>query len=325
MAQPSASLATLRPDLAASFEEFSLDADRAGLIGMQVLPAVEVAKKSGRFGIIPIEQLLQSPDTKRAPGSGYARGGFKFETSTFACEEHGWEEPIDDAEAAMYSEYFDHEQISAARARDFVLRNMEKRIAALIFNTTTWTGSSLTTAPTNEWDDAANAVPITDIKNASAKVWDGCGLWPDTLIISHKVFNNLRVCAQVLDAVKSAGAGDRALQTDINKQLLAQVFDLRKILVGGGAKNTATEGSLTLAEIWSGEYAMICKTADSKDFREPCVGRMFHWGEDGSNIGGTIESYRDETVRGDIVRVRHDVDEKVLYAKAAHLLTNITT
>jgi hypothetical protein len=58
---------------------------------------------------------------------------------------------------------------------------------------------------------------------------------------------------------------------------------------------------------------------------EPCIGRMFHWSEDGSSPGGTVESYRDEIVRGNIIRVRHDVDEVVLYPQAGHLVSNITT
>jgi hypothetical protein len=37
-----------------------------------------------------------------------------------------------------------------------------------------------------------------------------------------------------------------------------------------------------------------------------------------------VESYRDEKVRGDVIRVRHDVDEIVLYPEAGHLLSNIT-
>jgi hypothetical protein len=35
--------------------------------------------------------------------------------------------------------------------------------------------------------------------------------------------------------------------------------------------------------------------------------------------------YRDEVVRADIVRVRHDVDEKILYPEVGQLLKNITT
>mgnify|MGYP007073203575 FL=1 len=38
-----------------------------------------------------------------------------------------------------------------------------------------------------------------------------------------------------------------------------------------------------------------------------------------------VESYRDESVRSDIIRSRHDVDEIVLYAEAADLMDNITT
>jgi hypothetical protein len=38
-----------------------------------------------------------------------------------------------------------------------------------------------------------------------------------------------------------------------------------------------------------------------------------------------VESYREEQTRSDIIRVRHDVDELVLYKDAGFLLGNITT
>jgi hypothetical protein len=108
--------------------------------------------------------------------------------------------------------------------------------------------------------------------------------------------------------------------------MLAQVFDLPYILVAGGSKNGAKEGATVDPEqIWSGEYAMVCKIATGADFREPCIGRTFHWSADGSAVGGTVESYREEQTRSDIIRVRHDVDELVLYKDAGFLLGNITT
>ena len=63
----------------------------------------------------------------------------------------------------------------------------------------------------------------------------------------------------------------------------------------------------------------------TNDMSEPCIGRTFHWAEDGSQPAGTVETYRDETKRSDIVRVRHDVDEIVMYTEMGHLLYNITT
>ena len=325
MPSPTSSLATLRPDLA-TFLEFDLESEKAGYISTQVMPVQNVVSQSGSFGKIPIEQLLQQRETRRAPGAGYARGNFTFGTATYATEEHGAEEPVDDREAKMYAEYFDAEQVSTMRAFSAVLRNAEERTADAIFNTTTWTGSSLTTALTHEWDDATNAVPLTDVEAAVQKIYDNSGLWANALVINRKVFRNLRNCDQVIERIQSAGAGDATKASDVTVQMLAQAFDLPFIIVAGTSKNSANEGqAATPTQIWSGEYAMICKVATGMDMREPCIGRTFHWSDDGSNIGGTVESYRDEVIRGNVIRVRHDVDEVVLYPQAGHLLSNVTT
>ena len=325
MPSPTSSLATLRPDLA-TFLEFDLESERNGYVATQVFPVIDVMSQAGNFGKIPLEQLLQQRDTRRAPGSGYARGNWTFEKAVYAAEEHGAEEPVDDREAAMYAEYFQAEQISTLRAFSSVLRNAEQRVADAVFNATTWNGASLTTGITHEWDDATNCVPITDVEAAVQKIYDGSGLWANALIINRKVFRNLRNSAQVIDRIESAGAGDASKPSDITAQMLAQVFDLDYIIVAGTSRNNAKEGqAASPVQIWSGEYAMVCKIATSADMREPCIGRTFHWSADGSSIGGTVETYRDETIRGDVVRVRHDVDEVVLYPQAGHLLSNITT
>lgn len=321
MPSPSSSLATLRPDLAGSLMEFDLAMDRQGFIAHRVFPVIEVARQSGNFGKIPIEQLLQNRDTARAPGSGYSRGKFKFQAATYATEEQGAEEPVDDREAQMYKEYFTAEEVSMLRAYDAVLRNAEVRVAGTLFNAGTFTP----TAVTNEWDDGANATPLLDVEASVQRVWAASGLWPNALIINRKVFRNLRNCDEIIDRIKYSGHQDPKAGK-ITEQALAEAFDLEHVIVAGSPKNSANEGAaVSIAPIWSNEYAMVCRIAATQDFREPCIGRTFHWGEDGSQIGGTVETYRDEPVRSDVVRVRHDVDEVTLYVEAADLLSNITT
>ncbi|MFQ5493769.1 MAG: hypothetical protein ACE5EX_00145 [Phycisphaerae bacterium] len=323
MPSPSTSLATLRPDLGGSFEEFDLAMDRQGFVGHRVLTVLESMKASGPFGKIPIEQLLQNPDTLRAPGSGYSRGKFTFTTDSFATVEHGHEEPVDDSESAMYRDFFDAELIGAQRAIDAVLRNAEKRIASAVFDATVWTGSALTTAVSIAWSAAATAKPIDDVEAAVQKVYSGSGLWPNALIINRKVFRNLRNVLQIVDRIKYQGFVD-VRPGQITEAAMSQVFDLN-VIVAGGSKNTATEGqAAALSPIWSDANAMVAKIAITADIREPAIGRTIHWAEDGSSIGGTVESYRDEAVRSDIIRVRHQVDEKILYPQAGHLLSNIT-
>jgi hypothetical protein len=315
-------LATLRPDLGASFMEFELEANRRGFIAQKVLPLVEVAKQAGTFGKITIEQLLKTGTTRRTPGAGYNRGDWSFDDATFSCEEHGWEEPVDDREAKMYADYFDAEQISTLRAYNNVLLNMEARVSAAIFNATTWT--SYTTGITTEWSTVATATPLADIRAAKLAVFNQCGMWPNTVIMDREVFNNCIACADVVSLIKYSGLIDPRAGA-ITPQALAQAFDVDQVLVAGGAKDTALEGqAASIASLWDDEYVMVCKTATTDDIREPCIGRIFHWAEDGSSIGGTVETYREEQRRSDIVRVRNDVDEVVLYVECGHLLSNAT-
>ena len=325
MPSPSSSLATRRPDLE-SFFEFDLAMDQAGFIATKVLPVMDVQSSAGNFGKIPLEQLLQERSTNRAAGSGYARGKWTFEPATYVTVEHGAEEPIDDNDAANYAEYFDVEAVSTMRAYSAVLRNAEKRVADAVFNATTWAGAGLTTGVGDEWDDAPNAVPITDVEAAVSKIYDGSGLWANALVINRKVFRNLRNCDQIIERINSEGAGNASKASDVTVEMLARVFDLEHIIVAGASRNSATEGqTATPVQIWSDEYAMVCRISTSMDMRDPCIGRTFHWSQDGSSIGGTVETYRDETVRGDVVRVRHQVGETILYPQAGHLLSNITS
>jgi hypothetical protein len=325
MPAPTSTPATLRPDLAAFFE-FDLEMEKAGYVGTKVLPVVETQLQSDNPGKVPLEALLFDADTSRASGGEYNRSNWNFTTFQYATKENGWEESIDERDEKRYRELLQVDLIALARATSVVMRNQEKRIADLVFNTTTWNGGDLTTGVSNEWDDAANATPIDDVEAAVKKVYEGSGLWANALVINRQVFRNLRNAKQIIDRINSAGAGSASKPSDITAAMLAQCFDLAHVIVAGGSKNSAIEGqSATPGQIWSGEYAMVCRVAETGDMREPCLGRTFHWAEDGSSIGGTIEEYYWERSRSRIIRSRHDTDEVIMYPQAGHLLSNITT
>lgn len=321
MASPTSALTVHRPDLA-TVEEISIESQRRGFIAYQVLPIVTVGKKVGIYGRIPLDQLLQNADTSRAPGANYARGNFTFDRATYACAEHGYEEPIDDQERDMYSSFYHAELVAAARAFGFVLRNAEKRVSAAVFNASTWS----VTAVTNEWDDAANATPRANVKAAMIAVWEASGLWPNALIINHIIFEHLKDVAEIIDRLKYAGFTDPR-PSNITQIALAQALGIERVIVAGSPKNTANEGqAVAIAPIWSSEYAMVAKIArEGEDFKEPALGRTFHWPDGGSQPGGTIEMYREEKIRSDIVRVRHDVGEVIDFVAAGELLSNIIT
>lgn len=321
MPTPSGALATLRPDLGGSLLEFDLKAQANRFIATKVLPVIESTKASGTYGLVPLEQLSQDVDTSRSGGTGYARGGFTFDDAAFACVEHGYEVKVDDRDAALYSDYFDAELIAADLARDKPLRNLEKRVSAAVFNTTTWTGSSLYTDIANVWSTVASSTPIQDVAAAMKKVYDNSGFEPNALIISYANYLYLRQSAEVQDQLGSDGAGTSFAFGEVNAQALARVFGLDHVLVGSAIKNSANEGlAASNAAIWSNSYAMVARIGTTSNIKEPCIGNIIHWGQDGSQIGCAMESYDEIAMRGSIVRARMDVDEIIKYPEMGHLI-----
>lgn len=313
----------LRPDLAGTMEQIDLDADRQGFIGLKIMPGFEVAMSGGVFGRIPLAQLLKTSATNRGPRGEYPRDGFEWDTLSYACQEHGHESPVDDRLKKTYREYFEAETVAARRARDRVLRNHEIRVASALYDTTVYTGT-LATAAGTAWSTSATADPIAKVNDAVQAIYDRTGVWPNAIVMSRKAFRACRMTAKVIDAITSAGAGSAAKQGDINPQLLAQVFDLKYCFVAGGAKNTANEKqTATIASLFDNTYASVLRVAETNDIAEPCWGRTFHWSEDGSMLGGAIETYREDGIRGDVVRCRMDTHEKVIYPEMAQLITGV--
>ena len=320
---PAVNYVSRNNDLGGSLEEFDLLKERENYIWADLAPVVEVSKSSGQYGRLKLEELLKERTTLRAPGAGYNRDSSRFEADNYSTVEHGAEEVVDDNLSEVYKDFFDAEMVARNRCFGAIARNAEKRWAAAIFDTAVYTGAALTTAIGTAWT-AANSTPIDNVEAAVQKVWENTGLWPNTIILNRHEFRNLRNNAQILDRISSNGAGSSIKAGDVTRQQIAECFDLEKVLVGGGAENTANENQTrSISKIWDDSKAMVCVTAMTDDIAEPCIARTFHWSDDGSEIFGAVETYRDESVRGDVVRVRHQVGEKIIYTQCGHLLTGI--
>jgi len=310
MSLAKADAAIFRPDLGVLVMEY-VEGVTMPFIGLEVMPVFRTAKQAASYPVIPKEALLKIPDTSRAPRGHYNRSDWAYERGQFATAEYAREEPVDDSER----ELFDQEApgmadvVATMRAMSIIMRAQEKRIADTIFNTSNFTANSLT----NEWDDATNATPIDDINDGILAFRSQCGMLPDALIISYSTFLNFKVCDQIVDQIKYTFPG-----IDINKMnslQLANLFGLPRVLVGGAIYDSAKEGlDASVADLWSNEYAALVKISSGQDITQPGVGRTFLWTED-SPTNPVVEEYREEQVRSDIYRVRHNVSESLIQSK----------
>ncbi len=325
MVAPSQSLATLRPELG-TLMEFDLAKNQMGFIGYRILPIFNADLAAGTFGRIPKEQLGKLANVGRNAAGGYNRQKFTFKPDSYATQEYGLEGVVDVNQARMYARYFDAELATSRITLNKVLTQAEVRVANAVFDTGTWTGASLTTSVPTPWSTLSGLTAVADVRAASQQVRDNCGQYANALIINRKVFRNLQDNEAILDRITSSGAGSPAKSADVTTAMLQQVFDIAQVIVADSSYDNAIEGQpTTFTDIWSSSYAMVCILAsDGMGIEEPSIGRTLHWAEDGSKPGGLVESYYEENVRGNIIRVRHQVQEKVIYKETGHLLSNIT-
>jgi hypothetical protein len=136
---------------------------------------------------------------------------------------------------------------------------------------------------------------------------------PDALILSYNGFLDAKHSDQVTSQLKYTFPGiDLANMTSVQ---LAQALGVSEVLVGGGVYNSAGKGlDATIASLWDDEYAALIKISNGPDITQPGFGRTFLWTED-SPSNPIVESYREETRRSDVFRVRHHIDEAFITSK----------
>ena len=292
-----------------------------GFVASQLFPITDVMEPSGNYGIVPIAQILQTRTTLRAPGSAYNRSEWQFTPATYSTQENGMEEVVDDREAAMYMNYLSAEQYAALRARDAVLRNYESRVTAKLQDTTNTFTGALTSAVGTSWKTIASSDPVTDVVTAAKAVYANSGLLPNVVCMGWFAWQNFRQSQNVINRIKYWG-GDDPKTTGITLNVAANLFGVDKVVVAGAQYNANGQGqSVSLTQLWNDGNVFVGRVATTQDFKEPCVGRTFHWSGDGSSPTATVESYRDERVRGTVIRVRMDTAEQLLYANAGYVLT----
>lgn len=312
--------AIFRPDLGQAVLEF-VESAMMGYIGLKAMPIYMTGMQSSSFPVIPKEALLKLENTARSPGGAYNRGKWEYERGVYSTFEHGWEEPIDDSERKLMDQEAPGmaDFVAVERAMAKILRGQEARIAALLFNTSNFTNHDVGT----EWDTLATSTPIDDVSDAISAFRLQCGMFPDALILPWNNYMSAKNSDQVVDRIKYTYPGIDI--SNIGPRLLAQALGLNDVWVAGAVYDSAGEGQdATIADMWSDEYGMLVKVNSGRDIRQPSIGRTFLWTED-SPENPITEEYREEQIRSDVYRVRHNVGETLTVSKnsAGSVISNV--
>lgn len=304
--------ATPRLDLGEAFLEYN--PDEMMFVSTQVLPTFGVAKKAGTLSVVTRENM-KSDNVAHSNGSAYNRVNLKTEDMAYACLDYGLEEVLTDEDRSNYASDFDAEVETVRNIRRKILTAQEIRAAALLFNTTTWTGSALyTDNSSNPWDTITTDI-IGQIQDAKNKVRQNTGYMADSMLIGAVTLTNILKNTAII--ARTASNAANTLQVIL--QNLAAVFGLQNIYVGNGVYDSAKDGqSFTAADIWADDYALIFKRT-GPGLKDAGLGKTLIWtpiAEDNA----VVEQYREEQVKGDVFRCIQYSQEKVFDPYFAHLL-----
>ena len=126
-----------------------------------------------------------------------------------------------------------------------------------------------------------------------------------SLVVNATDFRLMVTNATLLDRAKYTIAATADLRQSAQQLLMATALGIKEVLVGRGTYNSVEEGgTVTMTAIWTAAKAYVAVLADEgQDLMTPAVGRTVLWTASSPTFP-TMETYRSESRRSDIVRGR---------------------
>lgn len=267
--------------------------DESNFIAGQVFPMVPVQKQSDRYFVYKKEDWFRDDAQERAPGTESAGGDYDIDnTPTYFCRKYAFHKDVFEEDRANADDPLTPDEDAVAFVTDKILLNKENNWARTFFKTGVW-GTNLQGAATAAagkvvyWDDYANSSPIEDITAASTAQAEVTGKRPNTIVMGRRAYDALKNHPDFLDRVKYTQKG--VVTTD----LIAQMFDVDRVLVANAIQNTAKKGQQAAMSFILGNHVLLCYTTNAPRLKTATAGYTFVWtGLMGSNaLGGRINRF----------------------------------
>jgi hypothetical protein len=279
-------------------------------VGTQILPIRNVATKNGDYPVFGDDQFDINASQARAAGSAFARRDFEYDKQSYSCDQYALEGllPDEDRSQAEDDGISDAAAAIAQKLQRDIMVGHELRVAALMtsagFNATAATGAmdGSGTAPT----------PIRDIQNAVERL-NGNGFYDGlSIMMEVSLFNEMLNTTDVRGIFNGNGQ-----YTD--RQVLRDAFGVDQIIILPTRYNSAKKGkAANRAKVWSTSEYYVGQVAGG-DFANGGFGRTLAYSPDGGAF--SAETYRDEPIKSDVLRVFNSVDEVIINTNACEKIT----
>ena len=287
MAQPTRSMVHI--DRALTNISVAYIQEASAFVADQVFPVVPVQKQSDRYFVYLKEDWFRDEAKERAPGTESAGGKYEIDnTPTYFCRKYAFHKDIVEEDRANQDEPLNVD-VDAAQ---FISQKMMLRREVVWANqyfvpggsagsrssqwgiTRSGVASGASNLQFNQWD-TDGSTPIEDISAGKMAMAAITGYKPNVLVLGANVYEKLRNHDDILGRIVFTQRG--YVTTDI----LAQLFDVDKIVVGWAVRNISNKlpGDTTNEDtnFLLGNHALLAYVPPRPALKTPSAGYVFAW------------------------------------------------
>lgn len=279
------------------------------LINELLLPTFKVGKESGKYYKYD-KSGFRRAKSRRAPGGKANEVGMSFTTDSFLTEDHALKEKIPFEIIDQAAEVLDVETDATEFVTGLLQLDKEAELASQMADTAVIT-NNVTLSGTDQWSDYENSDPIGDINTGITAVQSAIGIRPNTLVFGLAAWNVLISHPDIIDRIKYSQLGVAT------EELVARLFQVERVLVGGAQYDTAKEGqTVSLGNIW-GKHAWAVYVDPTPGQKKLTLGYTFVYGQ------REVDKWDDIDEKSRYVRASENYDQEFVAVEAAYLMKNV--
>ena len=232
--------------------------------GMQadaILPKVQVKQDSGKLAGYGNNHLRLVNTVYGGRGQAPRFESIVRSSDSYYIEDHGLEGMVTPADYRNVEDPYDAEKDETMGLVTVLQLSREKSMADALGSTSILTRNT-TLSGTSQFSDYVNSDPLGKIKTAQESVYDGCGVAPDTAIMSWKVFNTLSYHPGILESL-----GFQMNRAGTLKEAeIASAFKVGRVLIAEPKYNSAALGQTdVLSDVWGKNVVLaVCPATATK-------------------------------------------------------------
>lgn len=299
----------------------SIGYSNAAYIGDELCPDVMVRKQSDIYAKYDQSPWFRDEAELRARGSRSAGSGWTVDnTNKYFTDRFSYRHEVHDEDRSNVDAPYQLDREAAEFVADKIAMRKEVAKAAAFFATGIWDTDKTGGTDFTKFSDYAGSTPLKTFTDYMDTVEGNIAREPNRLTMGKQVWRVLRWHPDLVDSMKA---------TDVKKptaDLLAQLIDIEKVLIGRGIYTTTdkgvAEGSVSYTRIW-GNDALLHYVPNTPSLRKPSGCLNFVWARV-PNASMYIKRMRDEEREVDIIEGNTYFDPVVTSSNAGLFMSTAT-